>query len=478
MKIKNLKVENFKILKGTHEINFDSNLIFLVGENNSGKSTILESINYLVNGPEKDKKYKTNSATTTEFVTVEAVLEGDFDNLVDDLKKYEPYIYADGDKKFIKIKRSDKEEKITQNKKEVTLDESKIQAYNPTTQQFENPAGKDTTFKNFLDTVFVWSDTLPSDIIDFGTTKILGKLVNKYSKEFFASDKYKEFQATHEQIFHLDDDSLQKKLEGLSNSITAIFKEQYGEASVQFNFGLVDNAAYVKNGSLFVEENGNKDDLINKGSGMQRAIALSIIQLFSNVGDIASENKLIFCIDEPELNLHPKAQEKLLEALIQISSNLQIFVTSHSPYILKKFSKLDHKVFICKKNPNVVVSPIEDLSIVSWGPTLSEIDYFAYDISSKELYNELFSCLEYLVEQDLKLKTKVELYLTETKKITQIPYVRLKRDATTVNENWTHLSVIRHKIHHQENTHNTALASAEIVSGVAELIALISELKT
>ena len=267
-------------------------------------------------------------------------------------------------------------------------------------------------------------------------------------------------------------------MEGLSNSITAIFKEQYGEASVQFNFGLVDNASYVKNGSLIVDENGNKDDLANKGSGMQRAIALSIIQLFSNVGDISSENKLIFCIDEPELNLHPKAQEKLLEALIKISSKLQIFVTSHSPYILKKFSKLDHEVFICKKSPNVVISPIENLSIVSWGPTLSEIDYFAYDISSKELYNELFSYLEYMVEQDLKLKSTVELYLTETKKIAQVPYIKLKRDATTVNENWTHLSVIRHKIHHQENPHNTALTSEEIVNGVAELIVLISELKS
>jgi putative ATP-dependent endonuclease of OLD family len=476
MKIKSLKIKNFRAFKGEQELDFDSNLIFLVGENNSGKSTVLESINYLINGAEKEKKYKSNSALDSEFVEVEAIIEDSFVDLEDDLKKYESYIFEEGGKKFLKIKRSSEEVEITQNKKQIKLDESKIQIFNSSTKQFENPTGKDTTFRSLLDTIFIWSDTRPFDVVDFGTTKILGKLVQKYSKDFFSSDKYKEFQAQHEKVFHSDEDSLQKKLSELSKGLTDIFNEQYGEALIQFNFGFVDSASYVKNGSLVVDENGNVDDLVNKGSGMQRSIALSVIQLFSNIGDVSSGNKLLFCIDEPELNLHPKAQEKLLEALIKISEKQQIFIASHSPYILKKFNKAFHKIFVCKKDLDNKIIPIENLGVIGWGPTLSEIDYFAYNISSKELFNDLFSFLEYDVVHNKKLKATVEKYFTETKNISQISYNKLNKDSNVSSENWTHLSCIRHKIHHQENTHNATLTQNEIDNGVQELIALITEL--
>ena len=63
MKIVKLRIENFKILKGIHELDFDSNLIFLVGENNSGKSTVLESINYLINGAHGCAPSKSNLAS-------------------------------------------------------------------------------------------------------------------------------------------------------------------------------------------------------------------------------------------------------------------------------------------------------------------------------------------------------------------------------------------------------------------------------
>jgi putative ATP-dependent endonuclease of the OLD family len=85
---------------------------------------------------------------------------------------------------------------------------------------------------------------------------------------------------------------------------------------------------------------------------MQRSIALSVIQLFSNISSSSDTGKIILCIDEPELSLHPVAQEKLIQSLLKLSKNVQIFVTTHSPNILKNFKSSDNKLYVFSKiNP-------------------------------------------------------------------------------------------------------------------------------
>jgi predicted ATP-dependent endonuclease of OLD family len=476
MKINKLIIENFKSLKGIHEIDIDSNLVFLVGENNSGKTTVLEAIDYLINGPEKDSKYLSNGCDSGEFVRVEAVIEDDFLMLgEDDLKKYNKYIQEISNKKFIQIKRSTEVKKIIQGNtgKEIDLDESKIQTFLKDKNQFENPTGKDTTFKSLLDVVPVWSDTDPDDITDFGTTKILGKLINMEAKSFFNGPLYENFKKEHDKLFHTSDDSLQKKLEALSLKITEIFKNQYGDAKINFNFNLVDNSTYIKNGKLLIDEGGDQTTLDQKGSGMQRSISLSVIQLYSNLHD--KNSNLIFLIDEPELSLHPKAQQKLIDALFAISDNTQVFITTHSPYSLKSFDNKKHTLLIFDKTSSKRINKINDLNIISWGPTLSEIDYFAYKIYSKELFNDLYAFLEYKVMNELS-ESSLEKYLYITKKIPQISYNRSDGKGGIRVENWTPLSITRHKIHHQDNQNNPQLTNKDIEDGIKDLILLIKEI--
>jgi Fe-S cluster assembly ATPase SufC len=54
----------------------------------------------------------------------------------------------------------------------------------------------------------------------------------------------------------------------------------------------------------------------------------------------ASSNELIV-IDEPEMNLHPKAQAKIAEFLgMLVNSGINIIITTHSPYIIDHFMNL------------------------------------------------------------------------------------------------------------------------------------------
>ena len=51
---------------------------------------------------------------------------------------------------------------------------------------------------------------------------------------------------------------------------------------------------------------------------------------------IANPNKELLIIDEPELSLHPEAQAKLVEIIVEaVNKGLKIILVTHSPYILE-----------------------------------------------------------------------------------------------------------------------------------------------
>lgn len=82
------------------------------------------------------------------------------------------------------------------------------------------------------------------------------------------------------------------------------------------------------------------------GSGIE--IILTILLLKNIAG--ASNGKIIYLIDEPELHLHPKAQEKLLDLLLEEAKDKQIFISTHSPYMFKGAIGAGAKLSIFKRN--------------------------------------------------------------------------------------------------------------------------------
>ena len=85
--------------------------------------------------------------------------------------------------------------------------------------------------------------------------------------------------------------------------------DQYGDSKVEFNFGLPELENFFKNGNILLEENGIKTAASDKGTGMQRALALSLIQVYADIDKSSDTNDkpFFFFIDEPETFLHPQA---------------------------------------------------------------------------------------------------------------------------------------------------------------------------
>jgi len=486
MYISKIKLHNFKGFKEDHEIIFDKGVNFFVGDNNCGKSSVFEAIDFI-----RTKKEISEVITKTEiekdsFVSVEIEFKGgDIEALVeiDALKKYKSSIINTDGEKSLRIMRSSEEMEINQAGKKKELDITNVRVFNPTSNQFENPTGIDNTITALFDAQFVWADTNSNDISDFSKTKISGKIINTITKDFIASETWKNFKNSHKETFGEGENSLAKTLKPVEQKIQDILSEQYGETEVRFSFSLPEIESFFKTGNIALSENGIETNSSEKGTGMQRALALALIQVYANITssfDNGISKPILFFIDEPETFLHPQAQNKLLDALEKISKKSQIFIITHSPYLLKKYKRETHSMHIFSKDlglNNVVPGKEFDLFGAS-SPTWGEINYFAFGVLSAEFHNELYGFIQakaILEDEKNYFEEEFEKYLISKGINQDQKYIRMKKDNTIESQKRTLPTKIRNIIHHPENMRNMKFSDQELKTSIKLLILLLSK---
>lgn len=218
-----------------------------------------------------------------------------------------------------------------------------------------------------------------------------------------------------------------------------------------------------------------------KGNGMQRAITLALLQVYAQKLASHPENKkpkpFYLFIDEPELCLHPKGQTKLLNALLEISKNQQIFLTTHSPYFLSTPHLKDIGVFIFKKDGiKNKVSDVNTDKLFDWSPTWGEINFNAYNLATVDFHNELYGYLQNLSHKFSE--KEFENWLT-TKNFKQMKqWIREHNGQIKDPQNVTLQTYIRNSIHHPENRHNQEYTEDELSKSIQEMVRLIEQEKT
>lgn len=117
------------------------------------------------------------------------------------------------------------------------------------------------------------------------------------------------------------------------------------------------NSSYLreKNKDFLLHDDKRKVNLSNASSGQQEILPLIImLKLFLNK-TISLGNRAALYIEEPEAHLFPTAQfnvVKLLARLCNLKNSYQIFITTHSPYLLSSFNNLFFAGSIIKKDNN------------------------------------------------------------------------------------------------------------------------------
>ena len=484
MYITKIKLHNFKGYKGDHEINFDKGVNFFVGDNNCGKSSVFEAIDFIRTKKNRDEVITKTELEGEDFVSIEIEFVGDdLEPLVktEALKKYQSYLIDTNGQKNLRLMRSSEENEITQDKKQKKLSISNVRIFNPTTNQFENPTGVDNTITALFDAQFVWADTNSGDISDFSKTKICGKIINVITKDFVKSPTWEKFRESHKQAFGDGKDSIATTLKPVETKLASIISEQYGETEVKFKFSLPEIESFFKTGNIDLSESGIETKSEEKGTGMQRALALALIQVYADISATNGEGTskpILFFIDEPETFLHPQAQNKLLDALEKISSKSQIFIITHSPYLLKKYKKDTHSMNVFSKDKGLnKVEPGKKFDLFGTSsPTWGEINYYAFGVLSVEFHNELYGFIQAkaVVEDDKNyFEEEFEKYLISKGFDQDQIYVRLIKDGTTESQTRTLPTRIRNIIHHPENTNNTKFTAEELKASTESLIKLL-----
>ena len=480
MYFKSLTITNFKSFKGEKQINFTKGINYIVGDNNCGKSTIVDALRYLIENVGEQPSIQNNSAA--EELSVEAIFAGQ--ELIDIVqsekyKKLAKYLNNNHEEPYFRVRRSPKVETITQSSKTKTLDGKKITFWNPETQKFENPTGIDALFRSLVDLVPVLADTTTSDIVDFGATKPLGKLITAVSQQFQETERWTAFQKAHTEAFSDGEDSLSSLTADMSSQIQQLVQKQYGHAEVRLDFTLPDATTFIKGGQLLVTDGNCETPLCEKGTGMQRAVTLALIQVYSNMQHRTKElAPLTLLLDEPETWLHPRAQIQLGEALAKISEDEQLFLITHSPYMLRSYRPAQHKLLIFSRENNVPsIRYSDELGLVAnQEPSLGEITYFAFGIPSPEFHDELWGeihCLidpgsEHALNRALNANHGLDYKKTWIRDNTNPP----------TPEQATLPYYIRSSSHHPENRLNDPYTYDELAESTEELIAVLKALQS
>ena len=498
MKISQVKIKNFRGYEKETTINIDDLTVF-VGKNDVGKSTLLEALDIFFNdgkGSVKLDKGDINKFSQNDDIEISVIFEVTPREIVIDSANattLEDEYLLNKDKKLEIIKRYPKagKEKVF------------IRAYHPSNSNCSDLLLKtQDKLKVIVDNKgIICSDKrinaemrkaiwghyqadLNLEEREIDATKEDAKKIWEHLKKYmplyalFQSDRENKdndseiqdpMKLAVQEIIKSEGlkdnfDDIAGKILGRLNQVVSATLEKLKEMNPDVANSLnpvIPDTESLKWADVFknVSISGDEGIPINKrGSGVKRLILLNFFRAEAerrkNEQDIPS---IIYAIEEPETSQHQDHQRKLIDAFIELSkqSNTQIFLTTHSPSIVKMMTFNDLR--LVSREDAVTISNVEKSALPF--RSLNEVNFIAFGYYDESYHNELYGFIEskdWLDEYKIG-KAKVD-------------YRKQKQDgsyAAPIKIIWT--EYIRHQIHHPENTENIRYADEKLKESIDDM---------
>lgn len=409
MFVRQLRLHNYKSFYGSDPFafTFGPRANYIVGNNNCGKTSIFSALEVL--GDTKCAKSAHiapfGKVVTTGYVeaTFVSTSRGDFPASI------QTYCQSCSDGAVIQIRRE-----LHYDGDCTSPDSAMI--YDSGTDSFSEKI-PDKTIKELLQPIIIEALTDASDIADFGSTKLLGKIIASQTKTFENTKEWLNLLEAYDAAFS-GSSGIKKLLEDIENSINAALASQYEsklEARITFDQPNPNNL--IKNGGVRVDDGFADSPIETKGTGLQRAVAFAVIQTYAETLGGKPGDKLDLCIDEPETWMHPLAQKHLSNALSNIAEKQQLWISTHSPYMLMSYdaSAGDTLTIIHNQSSSPRITSGASLGILQrQHPSIAEISYKAFELATPEYHSELIGYLQnklnkpYLVDLDKYLNKSVD----------------------------------------------------------------------
>lgn len=403
MKIEKVHIKNVKGIKDL-ELSFKKDdkildVIVLAGVNGSGKTTILEAIKDFF-----DNRYLNSNIQIADLGIFLNVLEKKF------IEEFKIFLNNNSKNKFsnffhtLLVLPSDIElDTNYRAQTEKYIKELPKIIYVPANNNFEEVETETSTLLREYQFINIINSEIMEDIPSYIATK----------RNYLAN---------------IEEDLTMKEVTNkVVNEINSIFN------ILELDAKLKGFSKDEKTLPIFENSAGEEFDINDLSSGEKQLFlrTLSIKML--------EPNNSIILIDEPELSLHPKWQQRIIEVYKKIGENNQIIVATHSPHILGSVS--NENIFILYRNENGKIEtktgdeldssygqPVErvlkdimglesvrtpkiDRDIQELRKLVDKDKYNTDDF--KEKYNNLLEILGstdedlFLIDMDVKLKQKV-----------------------------------------------------------------------
>ena len=388
MKLKILSITKFRSIKKSELYFNDINAI--VGQNNSGKSSLLRALNAFFN-PDLELNY-----------------------FIDKSHQYSPKT-----KSIIKLTFSEVPDKnpfksYTNKSGELTIKLTFDNQNNQLTHYIKNKRTYKEASKSFMSSLFaeIGFVLIPA-IRNYEQTianekTILKNLLDKYLSIYTAKrDTFS--RPVMDAVKNLYNNALKKVSTELNKNYNTKHEFKF---SIQ-HYSELNYTILLNDLSLNIEESEKLFKLIDCGSGIQSLANIAIYRLFAKL----DKRKIILGIEEPEINLHPQAQKEFINNINKgVGTNeIQVIMSTHSSVIV---DKLEHtNIILCKKEPDIergFITKVYQLSSDYWTKyNLIEIKYNKFF----QYHNSEFFFSNYVIIVESNIDAEVVKYLAKDAKI-------------------------------------------------------------
>lgn len=354
MKISKITIDNFRSIKHA-EITADKFNVF-VGQNNHGKTNFFEAIDWFYGA-----KGDIDKIRFMRDGDAEVCVEIEFSEIQDGISKMKNEKNKTtiknllGDNDTVRVKRMSSDSKTR-----------KIFDVNKNEWLAKNPTGFDSAFNDFLPKFeYVSTQINPMEVAKYGkNTPIANMLSGVLSTILEQNKEYAAFREQFEKLFTAPESQVRVKLDELSGNVKLYLEKQFPDCNkVVFEVAEPVFEDLLKNFDTSVDD-GVYTDADEKGDGMQRALMLAIIQAYADFRREHEETSkyFLFFIDEGELHLHPSAQRKLKNALLELAKRGdQVFIATHSSVLVVDEHEEQTIFKVEKINKETSIAPITEV---------------------------------------------------------------------------------------------------------------------
>ena len=324
MKIKSVSIKNFRSIEDAQFRCCDFNIF--VGQNNAGKTNFFEAIEWFFNGVPKGKSLTDlhpNRDTSKEIIVEIEFSEAQHgaENMRNQANREKMLkVLDEGDTLIARRKSSEP------SKRKLVINGEELD---------KNPAGFDKAFNDFLPKFeYIHTKQYFDEVAKYSSKTPIGIMLSSVLEEILQDNpQYREFRNKFDNLFDNDESQVKVEFDKLGDSVKSHLEKQFSECTkVTFSVASPEFDDLLKNFQTRVDD-GVETYASEKGDGMQRALMLAIIQAYAEYrkGREEAGKSFLFFIDEAELHLHPTAQRKLKDVLLELCSDLdQVFLNTHS----------------------------------------------------------------------------------------------------------------------------------------------------